>query len=254
MNPYISHMVPVIGFVLGVFFTWFLMYSKSSSLEKTFDVEKKKLIDEIEELKNSCKQLADFKQKASESERRIKEHEVTIEDLRKQIHSEIENRSQLQHELKQLEPLQATVSELQNQTKELPLVKERLESEKQKNEQLKSENQKLCEIQTKLSQIDEIKQMYSESIQENQAFRSEELAKHFIDIKDGLKQSIHAYNRMLNLVDNPLLSDSRIIEIDAPKIEAETETANHKKTVEEDLDKMDNDTDDLKKLDGENDE
>jgi hypothetical protein len=80
-------------------------------------------------------------------------------------------------------------------------------------------------------------------VEENQSFRNENLARHFIEIKDGLQQSIKAYNRMLKLVDNPMLDDSKTIELEAPKSEL---------SEEEILDETETDTSEIEKLDGVN--
>jgi hypothetical protein len=82
--------------------------------------------------------------------------------------------------------------------------------------------------------------MYSRTIEENQSFRNQDIARHFVQIKQGLQQSIKAYNRMLHLVNNPLLEDDSIIEIenDSP-IQSEEEMLASLETDTTELDKID---------------
>jgi hypothetical protein len=94
-------------------------------------------------------------------------------------------------------------------------------------------------------------------MEENQALKNQDIARHFIKIKTGLQQSIKAYNSMLELVNNPLIEDSRIIEIakeeqrqDLQEEKQEDKKDFGKKSEEEIFDQMEPDTENLEKLDG----
>lgn len=275
MNPYISTMGPAIGFVLGIFFTWFLMYSKIKTVERNSEIESKKQAEEIDSLKTVKeelssanarveerkkalealeKQVAGLKQYETEAislREKVQSVQQQVADLNRQLENERKNCSELQNELKSKNE---KIDQLNEKVGSFSATKERMRSLEQENASLLKENEQLHNIENHLKQIDEIKEMYSQSLEEGEILRDEQMVRHFTDIKDGLRQSIQAYNRMLGMIDNPLLADSRIIEIDLDNT-ARVKPANGlDKTVEEDLDELENDTEDLKKLDGEIDE
>ena len=275
MNPYLSTMGPAIGFVLGIFFTWFLMYSKVKTVERNSEIENNKKIAEIDALKTAKEELNSAKARAEErilaleplvkQVAELKQYEAEVISLREKLQSSQQHSTELS---KQLEADKERISELQiaqksanekiekleEQIREFSATKERMRSLEQENASLLKENEQLQNIEAHLKQIDEIKDMYGRSLEENQILRDEQMVRHFTDIKDGLRQSIQAYNRMLGMIDNPLLADSRIIEIEMDKSEKVKPAASPERTVEEDLDNLETETDDLKKIDGDTDE
>jgi hypothetical protein len=130
---------------------------------------------------------------------------------------------------------------MNDRVKEAAVLRERAKKLEEENCNLLKENEQLRNIENQLRQINEIKEMYSRTIEENQTFRNQDMVRHFMEIKDGLQQSIKAYNRMLEMVDNPMLDDNRIIEVAAEKPAL---------SAEELLDSIENDTDELEKIDG----
>lgn len=57
MNQYFLLLGPASGFVLGVFFTWFLTYARMRQIEQNASTEKEKMQQELEQLKNEANKL-----------------------------------------------------------------------------------------------------------------------------------------------------------------------------------------------------
>lgn len=293
MNQYLLLLGPTVGFILGVFFVWFLSYARMRQVERQAAEEKMQLENKLEEARKAEMEVGKLKtrldenqsavallQKQSDERARLlgqeKELRLTLEERVKKIeilekvvaelkHFEQEAVSlrekcqsqeislkekkegllELQNEIERLkDELKAAVEKqqgLNDSLKDLAVLKERTRKFEEENCNLLKENEQLRNIEAQLRQIAEIKEMYSRTVEENQTFRNQDIARQFLEIKHGLQQSIKAYNRMLNLVNNPLLEDDRLIEI-------ENET--REESEEELLEKVENDTEELKKVDG----
>lgn len=294
MNQYLLLLGPALGFVLGVFFTWFLTYSRMRQVEKNAADEKKQLETSLDQAKQNETELAlarsSLEQAQSQAcslkeeiekrsqdlkretelrltlEERVKKIEIlekVINDLKKFEHDVVALREKNQAFELAISEKKAALKEAQNEIetlrndlkisqekadaqierlKDLAVVRERAKKLEEENCNLLKENEQLRNIEAHLRQITEIKELYSRTVEENQSFRNQDIARHFIQIKQGLQQSIKAYNRMLHLVNNPLLEDSSIIEIDneSPVF-----------SEEEMLESVETDTADLEKIDGE---
>lgn len=293
MNQYLLLLGPAVGFILGVFFVWFLSYARMRQVERQAAEEKMQLENKLEEARKAEMEVGKLKTRLDESQSAVallqkqsderarllgqeKELRLTLEERVKKIeilekvvaelkHFEQEAVSlrekcqsqeislkekkegllELQNEIERLkDELKAAVEKqqgLNDSLKDLAVLKERTRKFEEENCNLLKENEQLRNIEAQLRQIAEIKEMYSRTVEENQTFRNQDIARQFLEIKHGLQQSIKAYNRMLNLVNNPLLEDDRLIEI-------ENET--REESEEELLEKVENDTEELKKVDG----
>jgi chromosome segregation ATPase len=292
MNQYLLLLGPTLGFVLGVFFTWFLMYSRMRQVEKNADAEKKQLESRLEKSGENESQLAVARNRLEEAQSSIESLKKQVEEKILSLNQEIEKRLVLEEKNKKIEILEKLIEDLKkfeheaikfrekNQNledlvserneslkdlqqrldlaeqnlknalekndevneriKELAVFRERSRKLEDENCNLLKENEQLRNIESQLRQISEIKEMYSRTIEENQSFRNQDIARHFVQIKQGLQQSIKAYNRMLHLVNNPLLEDDSIIEIenDSP-IQSEEEMLASLETDTTELDKID---------------
>ncbi|MEW6710170.1 MAG: hypothetical protein AB1403_10145 [Candidatus Riflebacteria bacterium] len=292
MNQYLLLLGPALGFILGVFFTWFLSYSRMRQVEKSAADEKKELENRLEQSRQNENELVKIRS-------RLEESQVNNDLLRRQheeqlvkFRNENEQRLTLEERVKKIEVLEKVINdlkrfenesvalreknhafettlsekndriqELQNEAgslkneiraagekienlndrlKELAVVKERARKLEEENCNLLKENEQLRSIDAQLRQMSDIREMYQRTIEENQSFRNQNIARHFIQIKQGLQQSIKAYNRMLHLIDNPLLEDGRIIEISAEGPElSEEETLNNIELDASELEKID---------------
>lgn len=293
MNQYLLLLGPAVGFILGVFFVWFLSYARMRQVERQAAEEKMQLENKLEEARKAEMEVGKLKtrldenqsavallQKQSDERARLlgqeKELRLTLEERVKKIEilekvvAELKHFEQeavglrekcqsqeislkekkeglleLQNEIERLkDELKAAVEKhqsLNDSLKDLAVLRERTRKFEEENCNLLKENEQLRNIEAQLRQIAEIKEMYSRTVEENQTFRNQDIARQFLEIKHGLQQSIKAYNRMLNLVNNPLLEDDRLIEI-------ENET--REESEEELLEKVENDTEELKKVDG----
>lgn len=169
--------------------------------------------------------------------------------------------SELDTGKQELKIAQEKIEAMVERLKELAVVRERARKLEDENSNLLKENEQLRNMEAQLRQINEIKEMYSRTIEENQAFKNQDMVRHFMEIKDGLQQSIKAYNRMLEMVDNPMLDDNKMIEIEAkrsPRVKNATQAESHNAgdesdfCEEEQLEKIETDTEDLEKVDGMN--
>ncbi|GAB4267619.1 MAG: hypothetical protein Kow0029_02230 [Candidatus Rifleibacteriota bacterium] len=176
-----------------------------------------------------------------------------------------EKKEQIQQLQKEVETLKAEVHTFQKKAeaqaerlRELAVIKERARKLEEENSNLLKENEQLRNIEAQLRQINEIKEMYGRTLEENQALKNADMVRHFVEIRDGLRQSIKAYNRMLEIVNNPLLDDNRIIEIepdvgnelkDTGPSRLSEENADENLSAEELLDKIPAETKDLEKED-----
>lgn len=193
----------------------------------------------IEDLKKSERESIKFQEKLSSAEATLAETRKSLAEKQEEI-SEFKVR---------IDNLSEELSESKDKNAEFSVLAEKVKSLEEVKKQLLVENEQLRAMKDQLSQLDEIKQMYGKSLEENHILRNQDLAKHFVEIKDGLEQSIKAYNKMLNLVDDPALTDNKVIEIEAKKTTAEDDSKLGI-SEEEILDKFENDTDDLTKIDG----
>lgn len=293
MNQYLLLLGPTLGFVLGVFFTWFLMYSRMRQVEKNADAEKKQLEARLEKSAENENQLAVARNRVEEAQSSIEMLKRQIEEKVVSLNQEVEKRLVLEEKNKKIEILEKLIEDLKkfeheaiqlrekNQSlealvserndslkdlqqrleaaeqslksslekndevnervKELAVFRERSRKLEDENCNLLKENEQLRNIESQLRQISEIKEMYSRTVEENQSFRNQDIARHFVQIKQGLQQSIKAYNRMLHLVNNPLLEDDSIIEI---------ENDSPGQSEEEMLAGLEADTAELEKMDG----
>lgn len=293
MNQYLLLLGPTLGFVLGVFFTWFLMYSRMRQVEKNADAEKKQLEARLDKSVENENQLAVARNRVEEAQSSIEMLKKQIEEKVVSLNQEVEKRLVLEEKNKKIEILEKLIEDLKkfeheaiqlrekNQSlealvverndslkdlqqrldaaeqslksslekndevnervKELAVFRERSRKLEDENCNLLKENEQLRNIESQLRQISEIKEMYSRTVEENQSFRNQDIARHFVQIKQGLQQSIKAYNRMLHLVNNPLLEDDSIIEI---------ENDSPGQSEEEMLAGLEADTDELEKMDG----
>jgi DNA repair exonuclease SbcCD ATPase subunit len=261
MNHYLLLMGPALGFILGMFFAWFLTYSRLKQVEREALEEKNLLSEQVEQGKE-----AEIEGRCALEERikRIEELEKKLEEL-KGFEQEVATlREQNQNLLEQCSEKKSAAADLENdlkearqdikealhraetmheKLKELAVVRERTRKLEEENSKLLKENEQLRNMEVQLRQINEIKEMYSRTVEENQSFKNQDMVRHFMEIKDGLQQSIKAYNRMLKLVDNPMLDDETTIEIEAAEGDL---------TEEQMLDHVAPDTDELEKLDGVN--
>ncbi len=294
MNQYLLLLGPALGFVLGVFFTWFLTYSRMRQVEKNAADEKKQLETSLDQAKQNETELALARSSLEQAQSQACSLKEEIEKRSQDLKRETELRLTLEERVKKIEILEKVINDLkkfehdvvalreknqafelaisekkvalkeaQNEIetlrndlkiaqekadaqierlKDLAVVRERAKKLEEENCNLLKENEQLRNIEAHLRQITEIKELYSRTVEENQSFRNQDIARHFIQIKQGLQQSIKAYNRMLHLVNNPLLEDSSIIEIDneSPIF-----------SEEEMLESVETDTADLEKIDGE---
>lgn len=197
------------------------------------------------------------------SDLKVFEHEVS--SLRDKVQSQeialaekkdFNQRLQLDLDAAKTE-LKASLEKIEStheQIKEIAIIRERAKNLEQENEQLRN-------IEAQLRQINEIKEMYSRTVEENQTFKNQDMVRHFMEIKSGLQQSIKAYNHMLEMVNNPMLDDNRIIEIgrendtvsgDFQKPDKMSGTTNEIMTEEESLDQIETETEELEKVDGVN--
>jgi chromosome segregation ATPase len=295
MNQYFLLLGPALGFILGAFFTWFLVYAKIKQVERAAEDEKKMFEERIEQSKSAELELSGIKSRLEETKSQIERLQAQLEEKSVRLEQEADQRAALEERVTKIPVLEKTIEELkifeqevaaykeknqslelhasekrkmlekaeldldegrkelknavkriedmQERLKELAIVRERARKLEEENANLLKENEQLRNIEAQLRQIDDIKEMYGHMVEENQSFRNENLARHFIEIKDGLQQSIKAYNRMLKLVDNPMLDDSKTIELEAPKSEL---------SEEEILDETETDTSEIEKLDGVN--
>lgn len=294
MNQYLLLLGPALGFVLGVFFTWFLTYSRMRQVEKNAADEKKQLETSLDQAKQNETELALARSSLEQAQSQACSLKEDIEKRSQDLKRETELRLTLEERVKKIEILEKVINDLkkfehdvvalreknqafelaisekkvalkeaQNEIetlrndlkiaqekadaqierlKDLAVVRERAKKLEEENCNLLKENEQLRNIEAHLRQITEIKELYSRTVEENQSFRNQDIARHFIQIKQGLQQSIKAYNRMLHLVNNPLLEDSSIIEIDneSPIF-----------SEEEMLESVETETADLEKIDGE---
>lgn len=294
MNQYLLLLGPALGFVLGVFFTWFLTYSRMRQVEKNAADEKKQLETSLDQAKQNETELALARSSLEQAQSQACSLKEDIEKRSQDLKRETELRLTLEERVKKIEALEKVINDLKKfehdvvalreknqgfelavtekkaalkdahneietlkndlktaqekadaqveRLKELAVVRERAKKLEEENCNLLKENEQLRNIETHLRQITEIKELYSRTVEENQSFRNQDIARHFIQIKQGLQQSIKAYNRMLHLVNNPLLEDSSIIEIDneSPIF-----------SEEEMLESVETDTADIEKIDGE---
>lgn len=293
MNQYLLLLGPALGFILGVFFTWFLTYSRMRQVEKNAVDEKKQLESKLEQAKENESELAMAKNSLEETRARFSAAQEEIEAGRQELSREKDLRLTLEERVKKIELLEKVISELKkfehevvtlreknqnletilsekkkageelqtridslqkelkeaqdkseslhDRLKDLAVLRERSKKLEEENCNLLKENEQLRNIETQLRQIAEIKELYSRTVEENQSFRNQDIARHFVQIKQGLQQSIKAFNHMLNLVNNPLLEDTNIIEID---------NESPVKSEEEMLNEIEADTGELEKLDG----
>lgn len=211
--------------------------SRLSAWEKVSD----DLNSEVDGLKNDCNKL-----------------QAQKDELVSQLENQKNENIQLSRELARASQKIDGLSEKTSQNK---VFEERARNLEQKNLELQKEIERLQDIQEQLEQLKEIKQMYKQSINDNQDLKNEHLARHFVDIKAGLQQSIRAYNSVLTMVDSPALADSKIIEIghdttqDALQNQTDQEKTEDKDELDENqLDSFEPDTNDIEKLDGKGDE
>ncbi|MFZ5950053.1 MAG: hypothetical protein ACOYXC_05085 [Candidatus Rifleibacteriota bacterium] len=292
MNQYLLLLGPALGFILGVFFTWFLTYARMRQVEKNATDEKKELENRLEQSRQNENELARVRSRLEESQNNVdllrRQHEEQLVKFR----NENEQRLTLEERVKKIEVLEKVINDLKrfenesvalreknhsfestlsekndriqellveagnlkneiraagekmenlnDRLKELAVVKERARKLEEENCNLLKENEQLRSIDAQLRQMSDIREMYQRTIEENQSFRNQNIARHFIQIKQGLQQSIKAYNRMLHLIDNPLLDDGRIIEIAAEGPElSEEETLNNIEVDASELEKID---------------
>lgn len=298
MNQYYLLLGPAAGFVLGVFFTWFLLYSRlkmqelnaarqlEDFKEKTaeFDsvkqtlAEKTARLDEIHQtIENMKKQMTQENEKfateirlksaleeqtkkipilekhiaelreeekqAAVLRQKLQEQENHLSSTRRQYDNEVEENTQLREELK------AAVSRYDNlseKLRDLAVLRERTQKLEAENMNLLRENEQLRSMDSQLKQISEIKDIYHRTMEENQALKNQDMARHLQAIKDGLQQSIKAFNTVMRISNNPLLTD--LVEAEAVKIES------HSDSIDEEmmLNEIDEDTSDLEKLEGNN--
>lgn len=298
MNPYYLLLGPTAGFVLGAFFTWFLLYSKLrlqeinsskqiSALEEKFSsfdsvkqelAEKNVRLDEMQQnLENMKSQLrqesekfsAEIRQKSALEEQakkipilekhiaelreeekeaavlrqKLQNLENLISSTRKQYDNEVEENSHLREELKAAATRYDNLSE---KLREIAVLRERTQKLEAENINLLHENEQLRGMETQLKQITEIKDIYHRTMEENQALRNQNMARHLQAIKDGLQQSIKAFNTVMRISNNPLLTD--LVEAEAVKVETSSESVDE----ESGLDKIIEETSDLDKIEGAN--
>lgn len=298
MNQYYLLLGPAAGFVLGVFFTWFLLYSRlkmqelnaarqlEDFKEKTaeFDsvkqtlAEKTARLDEIHQtIENMKKQMAQENEKlateirlksaleeqtkkipilekhiaelreeekqAAVLRQKLQEQENHLSSTRRQYDNEVEENTQLREELKAAASRYDNLSE---KLRDLAVLRERTQKLEAENMNLLRENEQLRSMDSQLKQISEIKDIYHRTMEENQALKNQDMARHLQAIKDGLQQSIKAFNTVMRISNNPLLTD--LVEAEAVKIES------HSDSIDEEtmLNEMDEDTSDLEKLEGNN--
>ncbi len=202
----------------------------------------------IAELKIVEKEKNQLKEKISALESVSSEFKSNHEDLK----------SEKKELLKEVDGLRKQILELQSSEKNSAVIKERAERLQHENSNLLKENEQLRYMQDQLGHLDEIKQLYSKTVEENNVLKNQDIARHFIEIKDGLEQSIRAYNRMLNMVDKQSLPDNSIIEIEASEkhstgekeVENQSSDSENQRSEEEVLSELETDTEDLKNLDG----
>jgi len=295
MNQYYLLLGPAAGFVLGVFFTWFLLYSRLRLQELNaarqqadfkekiaeFDsvrqslAEKTARLDEIQHsIENMKQQMAQENDKLSteirlksaleeqtkkipilekhitelrEEEKqaavlrqRLQELENQINSTRRQYENEIEENSQLREELKAAATRYDNLSE---KLRDIAVLRERTQKLESENINLLRENEQLRNMDSQLKQISEIKEIYNRTMEENQALKNQDMARHLQAIKDGLQQSIKAFNTVMRISNNPLLTD--LVEAEAVKIE------DHSNSLDEEvaLNNVDENTSDLEDLD-----
>ena len=180
-----------------------------SELEKRLTLEER--VKKIEILEKVVSDLKQFENEAVSLREKNQNYESAMQEKKEAQAKQAEEIHALKKEI--LEAKRKN-EETTDRLKDLAVLRERARKLEEENCNLLKENEQLRNIETQLRQINEIKELYARTVEENQSFRNQDLARHFLQIKQGLQQSVKAYNRMLHLVNNPILDDDRIIEID----------------------------------------
>ena len=248
MNHYYLLFGPAMGFVLGVFFAWFLMYSKMRLVEKTAADEKAELKNEIAATEEVRSELAEYKARLDDSRARIDGLQLKLDHEQDMLKNETQQRIGFEQKAKHVAELEAKVAMLTDQVKELAVLRERSQKLERENSNLLQEAEQLRHFEAQLSQISEIKEIYNRTLEENQNLRNQDIARHLMAMKDGLQQSIKAFNRVMRMADNPLLTDT--IEIQPAKKAEKKEDPDETSGELEQLDAINDDTTELDKFEG----
>lgn len=302
MNHYYLLLGPAMGFALGIFFAWFLMYSRMrlqesnasrdrAELEKKLEVlsnvnielkevsirldesranverlqqqlavesencnqEMKKrsaLEEQVKKIAHLEKHIAELREEEKQAavlRQKLQDLETTSISIRRQFDNELNENSQLREELKSAANRYDNLSE---KLRDFAVLRERSQKLEAENTNLLKENEQLRNMESQLKQLNEIKEMYSRSIEENQTFRNQDLARHLVAVKDGLQQSIKAFNSAMRLANNPLLTG--LVEIEpVSKISGQADTRPDK-VEEETLDEIEEETTEINQLEGVN--
>ncbi len=248
MNHYYLLFGPAMGFILGVFFAWFLMYSRIRLVEKVAAEEKAELKKEIADAETLRNQLSESKARLDENRAATDRLQMKLEHDQELLKNETQQRISFEEKAKHTTELEEKVAKLTDQVRELAVLRERTQKLEKENSNLLQEAEQLRHFETQLSQISEIKEIYNRTLEENQNLRNQDIARHLMAMKDGLQQSIKAFNSVMRMADNPLLTDT--IEIQSAKTDEKGEASEESLSELEQLDAINEDTTELDKLEG----
>jgi chromosome segregation ATPase len=264
MNHYYLLFGPAVGFFMGAFFAWFLMYSRLRMTETAAGKEKSALEEQLASFKSVSEDLEARNSLLAESRNRIEKLERQLDQESEKTAREIKAKNLLEEQLKKIPVMEKHINELREEEKQAAVLRQKIadqensmlslrrqfDNEQHENNQLREElksaaaryenlseklrdlallqekvirlekdrtalakeNERLQDMQMQLKQLGEIKEMYNRTVEENQSFRNQDMARHLVAVKAGLQQSIKAFNNAMRIANNPLLTG--LVEVD----------------------------------------
>ena len=196
------------GELEGVRASYEKLLAERDTLRRDLDQERNRRVgfeerlNEMNVLRQQVKSLEDRNAEIVRLHERIAAREQQIDELRGQLAARQQEMEQVQRDIK-AEVSQRAIAE--EKLARLTTLEQRISDLDSQKDRLVKENAELKKTSARLDKLEEIKGLYERTLEENHLLKQQNLARNFIEIKQGLDRTIQAYNKTFAMFDKRAL-------------------------------------------------